>query len=298
MTNNNPMNYTSFNCAALEFDLVLGTVKNTLGETQRLSPINLKLLTHLVVRQGEVISRAELFDAIWPNQIVSDDVLTRAVSDVRTQLAKLDVSTKFIETLPKRGYRWMVAICPVSEQTLVVPPAPHTLSIRNEQELPLLVSNRMRRQFANVLFYIVAVLLLAGGIMWLIGQSMTNQINIAVLPTGYDRPQMNAVAKVVDENLLRVLRNNPRIKLISKSAIDSRPQNPFPYFFSEFGAKWVIESRVSDLEGINRVELSLVDARTGLELRNASFDAASNTELLTKLAKKLETHLLIDDVGY
>jgi hypothetical protein len=52
------------------------------------------------------------------------------------------------------------------------------------------------------------------------------------------------------------------------------------------------------LEGINRVELSLVDARTGLELRNASFDAASNTELLTKLAKKLETHLLIDDVGY
>lgn len=298
MTNNNPMNHTSFNCAALEFDLVLGTVKNALGETQRLSPINLKLLTHLVVRHGEVVSRAELFDAIWPNQIVSDDVLTRAVSDVRTQLAKLDASTKFIETLPKRGYRWIQDTCPASEQVASGASVLQASSIPNESKFSSTVLNHMSRQFGHVLFYVAAAFLLAGGIMWFIGQSMISQINVAVLPTGYDRPQISLVAKVVDENLLRVLRKSPQIKLVSKSAIDSRPQNPFPYFFSEFGAKWVIESRVSDLEGINRVELSLVDARTGLELRNASFDAASNTELLTKLANKLETHLLVDDVGY
>lgn len=298
MTNNNPMNHTSFKCAALEFDLVLGTVKNALGETQRLSPINLKLLTHLLVHQGKVISRTELFDAIWPNQIVSDDVLTRSVSDVRTQLTKLDASTKFIETLPKRGYRWMVAAYPISEQPLDFPSAPPPLSIGHKPKLPSLVSNRMRRQFVAALIYIIAACLLAVAMLAFIGQSMTKQIAIAALPTTYDRPQINAVAKVVDENLLRVLRNNPHIKLVSKSAIASRPQNPFPYFFSEFGAKWVIESRVSDLEGINRVELSVVDARTGLELRSASFEAASNTELLTKLANKLETHLLVENVGY
>ncbi|HEY0893626.1 MAG TPA: winged helix-turn-helix domain-containing protein [Cellvibrio sp.] len=295
MTNNN---YTTFNCAALEFDLVLGTVKNALGETQRLSPINLKLLAHLVGHQGEMVSRAELFDAIWPNQIVSDDVLTRAVSDVRTQLAKLDSSAKFIETLPKRGYRWIQGTCPASEQVASGASVLQASSILNESEFPSTVLNHMSRQFGHVLFYVVAAFLLAGGIMWFIGQSMISEINVAVLPTGYDRPQISVVAKAVDENLLRVLRNNPHIKLVSKSAIDSRPQKPFPYFFSEFGAKWVIESRVSDLDGINRVELSVVDARTGLELRSASFDAASNTELLTKLAKKLEAHLLVDDVGY
>ena len=261
MTNNN---YTTFNCAELEFDLVLGTVKNASGETQRLSPINLKLLAHLVGHQGEVISRAELFDAIWPNQIVSDDVLTRAVSDVRTQLAKLDSATKFIETLPKRGYRWMVVICPVGEQTLIAPSALQASPMLDASELPPLVSNRKSRQFANVLFYMTAAFLLAGVMLWFIGQSKVNQINIAVLPTNYDRPQIKATANVIDDNLLRVLRANPHVKLISKSAIDSRPQNPFPYFFSEFDAKWVIESRVSDLDGINRVELSVVDARTGL----------------------------------
>lgn len=295
MTNNN---HTTFNCAALEFDLVLGTVKNASGETQRLSPINLKLLAHLVGHQGEVISRAELFDAIWPNQIVSDDVLTRAVSDVRTQLAKLDASTKFIETLPKRGYRWMVEMFPINLRAVPEVVERRVSPLRDQSDLLTNTSNSMSHKLARVVLYSVAALLLSFAIMWFASQSITGQINIAVLPTAYDRPQIQMAAKIVSDNLLSVLRKNPHLNLVSKSAIDSRPQNPFPYFFSEFGAKWVIESRVSDLEGINRVELSLVDARTGLELRSASFEAVSNIELLTKLAKKLETHLLVDDVGY
>ena len=73
MTNNNLIHPSLSHCATLEFDLELGTVKNALGETQRLSPINLKLLAYLLAHQGEVISRTELFDAVWPNQIVSDE---------------------------------------------------------------------------------------------------------------------------------------------------------------------------------------------------------------------------------
>lgn len=126
--------------------------------------------------------------------------------------------------------------------------------------------------------------------MWGIGQSIANQISIAVMPVSVDRPQLNAVAHSVDDSLMRILRKNPHLKILSKSAVDSRPQNPFPYFFSEFGARWVIESRVSDLDGINRVALSLVDARTGVELRSTSFDMTSPVEFSAKLAKQLETY--------
>src|SRR5690606_4938633 len=94
-------------CAGLRLDLKLGRVTGVAGAGQRLSPVNLKLLKYLLRHQGEVITRAELFDAVWPNQTVSDDVLTRAISDIRSQLTKLDPATKFIETLPKRGYRWI-----------------------------------------------------------------------------------------------------------------------------------------------------------------------------------------------
>lgn len=295
MNNNNFLNHTYLRCAYLQFDLDLGAVNNAQGETQRLSPINLKVLAYLLSRPNEVISRTELFDTVWPNQIVSDDVLTRAISDIRTQLAKLDDSTKFIETLPKRGYRWAIEVVPISgraEAALSSPNASQSLSV-TAQPARLVV-----RRFTNAMLYGGAALLLAVAIMWLAGQSMATQINLAVLPAIYERPQTEAAAKMLDEALLVVLRKNSHIKLLSQSAIISRPQNPFPYFFNQFDARWVLESRVSDFDGFNNVELSLVDARTGLELRNIHFTAANNTELMAKLARQLETDLLIDTVSY
>lgn len=295
MKNNNFFNHTCLGCAGLRFDLDLGTVSNAQGEIQRLSPINLKVLAYLLSRPSDVISRTELFDAVWPNQIVSDDVLTRAISDVRTQLAKLDDSTKFIETLPKRGYRWAIGVAPIGVQTEVALSSSGILPLRH---VAVQHSRPAMHTFINGLFYLGAALLLAVAIMWVAGQSMATQINLAVLPAVYERPQTEAAARMLDDALLVVLRQNSRIKLLSKSAIISRPQNPFPYFFNQFGAKWVLESRVSDFDGFNNVALSLVDARTGLELRNISFAAASNTELLAKLARQLETDLLVDTVGY
>lgn len=294
MTNNNLIHSTLFHCAALEFDLELGTVKNALGETQRLSPINLKLLAYLLTRQGEVISRTELFDAVWPNQIVSDDVLTRAMSDIRTQLTKLDATTKFIETLPKRGYRWVTEVYPSqgldSDKTK---PEVHDSTVLMTDALP-------KTHFLKHLFiYLSLAVLLAVAIMWTLTQSMSPQtLSLALLPTQADHPSAELTAKAVDDAILNILRKNTKVQLLSKSAIASRPQNPFPYFFNEFGAKWVIESRVNNVNGIDNVELSLVDARTGVELRNINFDANNNADILVKVAQKLESDLLIERLPY
>jgi DNA-binding winged helix-turn-helix (wHTH) protein len=294
MTNHNLINHTRFNCAALEFDLELGLVKNALGETQRLSPINLKLLTHLLTRQGDVISRTELFDAVWPNQILSDDVLTRALSDIRIQLAKLDASTKYIETLPKRGYRWPVDVFPA--QVLDGDAKKLESNILDTSKAVVLT----KASFLRALFiYLSLALLLAAAIMWTLTQSMATQtINLALLPTQSDRPSAELTAKALDEALLNVLRKNTKVQLLSKSAVASRPQNPFPYFFNEFGAKWVVEPRVNNFNGIDNVELSLVDARTGIELRNINFDVNNNADLLVKVAQKLESDLLIERLPY
>jgi DNA-binding winged helix-turn-helix (wHTH) protein len=301
MTNNNRINHTSFHCAGLEFNLELGAVKNSFGEAQRLSPINLKLLAYLLARHGEVISRTELFDAVWPNQIVSDDVLTRAVSDIRTQLTKLDASTKFIETLPKRGYRWMVEVCPAPELgTNRRNTESHSSEAYNSTVRVSVVLPTSRVSFLKRLFiYLLLAFFLAAAIMWVLTQSITTQaISIAVLPAQADRLLTVPVAKVLDDALLSVLRKNTKVRVLSKSAIASRPQNPFPYFFKEFGAAWVLESRVTSVEGIDNVELSLVDARTGLELRNINFDVGSNAEILVKVAQKLEPDLLTERLPY
>lgn len=295
MTTDNFVNSLFFQSAALEFDLELGVVKNALCETQRLSPINLKLLTYLLNRQKEVVSRTELFDAVWPNQIVSDDVLTRAISDIRNQLAKLDDSTKFIETLPKRGYRWVLDAVPARKINSSIQPE-KSASIASE--LPEKTTESIVSRLTSLLVNVTAALLLAFSFMWWLSQSQLNQIGLAVLPTLADSPPNEFTAKTMNENILQVLRKNPNLQLLSKSAVASRPQNPFPYFNQEFGARWLLESRIKHSEVYYELELSLVDARTGIEVRSTRIEFINNTESLIKLAKKLEVGFFDDGIDY
>ena len=294
MTAHEFFNHTTFRCAQLEFDLVLGVVKNSQGESQRFSPVNLKLLSYLLNHQDKVISRADLFDAVWPNQIVSDDALTRAVSDVRVQLAKLDESTKFIETIPKRGYRWVLEAYPQQSSNSDVP----KLDFQSPSSHPIAPSPKTRFLKAAVIYLLLAFVL-AMAATWGLTQTMTMRvISLAVLPAQANRPSIELAASALDEALLHQLRKNTNIQLLSQAAIASRPQNPFPYFFNEFNAQWVLESRITDLDGVEKIELSLVDARTGIELKNISFDVANRTEIFAKIAQKLDSDLLIERLPY
>lgn len=296
MTNNDSFQSSPVRCASLEFDFELGVITNSVGETQRLSPINLKLLAYLLKHQGQVVSRTELFDAIWPSQLLSDDVLTRAVSDIRTQLAKLDAETKFIETLPKRGYRWSLNVVSVASSDINKPDVEQIRAEFVDQPAEVIPVRGWMKSLGG---YLSAAVILSLIFMWAISQSHNKPTSkIAVLPTVVSRPAIEPLAQTLDEALLNALRKNTKVKLLSASAIKSRPQNPFPYFANEFGAAWVIESRITDLDGINNIELSLVDARTGIELRNLKFDIASRADIVHKVAQKLELELLVEGSPY
>lgn len=290
MTNQYSSSLSHFRCAQLDFDLVLGVIQNAQGETQRLSPINLALLAYLVNHQGVVVSRAALFEAVWPRQVVSDDVLTRAVSDIRAQLAKLGESSKFIETIPKRGYRWAIhASLEIQVDDLAI-----TSSATSSAATPVL-----KTFWKPAFIYLLIASLMAMLIMMSLSLTMREPtMKLAVLPVQVNRPSIELKGKALDGALLNLMRKNPKIQLLSQAAVASRPQNPFPYFSNEFGAVWVLESRISDLDGPDRIELSLVDARTGIELKSYAFEASTNSEMGSKLAKALEQNLFGDNVGY
>ena len=54
-----------------------GEVRNSHGVSVRLGPVNMKILTLLASRAGDVVLRKDLFEGVWKNQTVSDDALTR-----------------------------------------------------------------------------------------------------------------------------------------------------------------------------------------------------------------------------
>jgi TolB-like protein/DNA-binding winged helix-turn-helix (wHTH) protein len=67
-------------------------------------PKVMDVLLCLARRQGEIVTRDELLDEVWNGVVVTDDVLTRCVSELRTLLGDTDRERRYIRTIPKRGY--------------------------------------------------------------------------------------------------------------------------------------------------------------------------------------------------
>jgi DNA-binding winged helix-turn-helix (wHTH) protein len=86
------------------------------GVVVSLGPKALDVLLFLVGRAGALVSKTELLEALWPGVFVTENTLTQAISDVRQALGDRADAPRFIETVPRRGYRF---VCPVAN----VPPA-------------------------------------------------------------------------------------------------------------------------------------------------------------------------------
>lgn len=70
----------------------------------------MELLLCLGRSNGGVVSREELFSAVWPGVTVGEDTLTRAIFKLRRALGDDPKAPQFIETVPKRGYRLLVPL--------------------------------------------------------------------------------------------------------------------------------------------------------------------------------------------
>ncbi|MGB7201955.1 MAG: winged helix-turn-helix domain-containing protein [Pyrinomonadaceae bacterium] len=84
------------------------------GELVNLAPKVLQTLTLLVENPGRVISKDEFFEKIWADTFVEDNALSFNISQLRKTLAKFDEHTNFVETIPKRGFRFVADVREIS----------------------------------------------------------------------------------------------------------------------------------------------------------------------------------------
>lgn len=74
-----------------------------------LAPKSFETLVFLVRNGGRVVTREELRDAVWPDVVVSDGSLTQAVFLLRRALGEAEDGPRFVETVPRVGYRFVSA---------------------------------------------------------------------------------------------------------------------------------------------------------------------------------------------
>jgi DNA-binding winged helix-turn-helix (wHTH) protein len=92
-----------------------------------LRPKPWNLILYMALRPGELLSKQELMDAVWPNTVVTESSLNQAIKELRKALGDDARSPRFIETVHRRGFRLLAPedytpLAPVDED--VQPPAP------------------------------------------------------------------------------------------------------------------------------------------------------------------------------
>jgi len=77
------------------------------GSPVTLAPTPFELLCALARQPGTLLTKHALLDTVWGHRFVSDSVLKGAISDIRIALGDDPRQPRFIETVPRRGYRFV-----------------------------------------------------------------------------------------------------------------------------------------------------------------------------------------------
>ncbi len=286
----------------------------------RLEPKAMEVLAVLAKHQGQVVTRDQLLDEVWPGVIVGDAALTQVVIKLRKALGDDAQEPTFIETIPKRGYRLRIpADAEIPEPALV-----ETGSSARGEEAPfidagnaevravksLLPGSRFKVALAFITFAVVMGLgvtkwvgttswafskLRPGGTEDFVGVTEKTLAQLAeTLPTitvqhfeaASEDPIAGALAKGLGWEVADHLGHVSTLRVIASdgrnAASDEQSQ-----------ARYLVNGIVQSGRGSVVVSVRLVDRKSGTDLWSEQFERTAHDVLgiQEEISKKLVTWL-------
>jgi TolB-like protein/DNA-binding winged helix-turn-helix (wHTH) protein len=288
-----------------------------------LEPKVMDVLVLLARRQGDVVSRQQILDFVWADVVVGDEVVSRAVSLLRTELGDDQKNPRYIKTISKRGYCLIADVVLVSsnepQQVESVSDASDSATAENPTEL---ITPRTMRKLS---FTIVTVLALAlayfaydkfllspnreSAAVEAVRKQATTEAFDSAKASAFDR----SVAVLSFTNISNDLSNDHLSEGLSdelrdhlaqvagmrvmarSSSIQFRGQNLGATTIAErLNVSRVIEGRFNRQGNRLLLSVQLIDATTGIQLWGEQYERASRDLLLMQqdLARDLVSHLM------
>ena len=260
----------------------------------------LQLLLALLDRPGQLITREELRNRLWPADAFGafEDGLNTAVRKLRIALNDSAEIPQFIETVPKRGYRFIAPVSAVVNPANV--PDPETSGLSVQQALPDEVfsvsdsmdskaKGRSRRWKASIALLALTLLIVAIriGQIWRArnqpAQGTPSIASLAVLPmanlTG--DPSQNYFVDGMTDELTTSLAQIGGLKVISEtSAKHYRETNkPLRQIAEELGVDAIVEGSVARFGDQVRITAQLINAKEDRHLWAESFSGSGSDAL-------------------
>ena len=260
----------------------LNTVESE-GGVVRIEHKMMQVLVCLASRPGQVHSKEELIRTVWKDTFVSDEVLTRIISELRRVFSDDAKQPHMIETVAKGGYR---LIAPVKPQSIGKSPPP-----------------KFGRKLIPVLT-VVACLVAVSSIYLRISRRVTTVAgvrSIAVLPLeNLSRdPEQEYFADGMTEALIDNLSRIAGLRVISRTTMMQykTAHKSMPDIAHELKVDAIVEGSVQRSGDHVRINAELIDGRNDAHLWARSFDRDLDdvlmleSELAQAVAREIQVQL-------
>ena len=276
----------------LRFDgFVLDVARRSLRRADHevaLRPRSFDVLAYLAGAAGRVVGKDELLAALWPGVVVTEDSLTRCISDIRQALG--DDDQHVIKTLPRRGYVFVAALGEAEPRMIdtgatkdggvgargangadvtagagVSPPVAAAARAAVADTSPKVPPARLAR-WVWIAGFALALFVLAGVAAWRwVGtDAPAPRLSIVMLPL-VSRDASNSqswLADAMTEEITVDLSRIPEATVIARSSAESYRGNATDArrIGRELGVRYVLEGQLEHTEEAVRLLLQLVDA--------------------------------------
>jgi TolB-like protein/DNA-binding winged helix-turn-helix (wHTH) protein/Tfp pilus assembly protein PilF len=249
------------------------------GTRIRLQDQPLQVLEELLTHPGEVVTREQLIARLWPKRVVDfDTALNAAVRRLRGALGDEPATPRYIETIPRHGYRFIGTVTPTDL------PAPAAAG----EPTPAGEPSRRRRQWPAVATLIL-VLGIAGGLLWSVrdqqvapprpvsgSSAQAEGKSIAVLPFADLSPEQDQqyFSDGLTEELLNILAQSRRLRVIARtSSFSFKGDNvDIPTVADKLNVTHVLEGSVRKSGNQLRITVQLIDATTSSHLWSQTYE--------------------------
>ena len=269
-----------------EVSLQSGEVRKA-GLRIRVQQQPMKLLEILLEHPGEVVAREELRSRVWPNESFGDfdQALNIAIGKLRSALGDSADNPRFIETLPKRGYRFIADVSVLGTDARLRRPEsvaadlPATEPGDMPQRSGLAVAPKRRPWPTRVIVALALVLSLSILSVWLFrshGPAAAGIRSLAVLPLenlSGDASQ-NYFADGMTDELITDLAQISALRVISRTSVMAYKgaRKPLPQIARELNVDAVVEGTVLRSGDQVRITAQLIEASTDKHLWSQSYE--------------------------
>ena len=157
------------------FDVIDKTLSRD-GQEIRLPPRALMILDHLLERPNRVVNKQDLLDLVWKDAFVGESSLTEAIGVLRQALGDTASGAEYIQTVHRRGYRFVAPIRIDAQSAISVPalvPAPDPTLVPASEPPPALdvpASRERRSRVVPIAAAAVALLVVVAAAAWFVLQ--------------------------------------------------------------------------------------------------------------------------------